>query len=440
MSTSHITNPPVTAPSGATLETIGRAGDASPAPFLRAELDNGLRVLVRENRSAPLVAVDCWLGVGALHEEEAYAGISHFLEHMFFKGTERYPLGSMDRLVKSMGGYNNAATSMEFTHYYIVTPSEHFETALDLLADHLRNPTFPDAELERERSVVKEEIRRRNDSPQGRLYVALSEHLFGDSPYAREVLGSPESLERITTSVMRDYWRSHYRSDRLAVAVAGNVEPGRVLAAVAERLGDLERSEAPLPTAAPSPATLEVEPIGMDIAQGYLAWGFRTAGRSDLDEACALEVAVTALGDGMTSRLYRRLVDERRLVTSVGAWTYALERAGVLGISAVLPPDRRRDVEEETARVLQEAAAGLSADEIGRAKTMLAADFAFDNETNAATTGTLGEFEVVHGGAGRYREILDGIARVSPETATAVLDRLARPDGAVRAWVGPNGA
>ena len=103
-------------------------------------------------------------------------------------------------------------------------------------------------------------------------------------------------------------------------------------------------------------------------------------------------------------------VGRRRLVTSVGAWTYALERAGVLGISAVLPPERRHDVEEETARVLQEAAAGLGADEIGRAKTMFAADFAFDNETNAATTGTLGEFEVVHGGAGRYREILDSLS------------------------------
>ena len=440
MITSPKTTPPVAAPAGATVETIGRDGDASPAPFLRAELANGLRVLVRENRSAPLVAVDCWLRVGALHEEESYVGISHFVEHMFFKGTERYPLGSMDRLVKSMGGYNNAATSMEFTHYYIVTPSEHFVTALDLLVDHLRNPTFPDAELERERSVVKEEIRRRNDSPQGRLYVALSEHLFGDSPYAREVLGSPESLDRITTSVMRDYWRRHYRSDRLAVAVAGDVEPGRVLGAVADRLGDLERSEEPPPTAAPAPATFTVEPLRMDIVQGYLAWGFRTAGRSDLDEACALEVAVTALGDGMTSRLYRRLVDERRLVTSVGAWTYALERAGVLGISAVLPPERRQDVEEEMAQVLREAAAGLGNEEIGRAKTMLAADFAFDNETNAATTGTLGEFEVVHGGAGRYREILDEIARVTPESATAVLDRLARPDGAVRAWVGPDGA
>lgn len=431
---------PAAAPAGATLETIGRKGDASPAPFVRARLPNGLRVLARENRSTPLVAVDCWLGIGALHEPEQHAGISHFLEHMFFKGTERYPLGSMDRLVKSMGGYNNAATSMEFTHYYIVTPSEHFETALDLLADHLRSPTFPEAELERERSVVKEEIRRRNDSPQGRLYVALSEHLFGDSPYAREVLGSPESLDRITAPVMRGYWRRHYRSDRLAVAVAGDIDPEPVVAAVAERLGDLEPGEAP-PAAVPPPeARLDVAPIGMDIAQGYLAWGFRTAGRSDLEEACALEVAVTALGDGMTSRLYRRLVDERHLVTSVGAWTYALDRVGVLGISAVLPPQRRGDVEEETARVLEEATRGLRPDEVGRAKTMLAADFAFDNETNAATTGTLGEFEVVHGDAAAYREILDGIARVTPEAATAVVERLARPDRAVRAWVGPNGA
>lgn len=440
MITTSKTFPPAADPPGVSLETIGRKGDASPAPFVRARLPNGLRVLARENRSAPLVAVDCWLGVGALHEPEEHVGISHFLEHMFFKGTERYPLGSMDRLVKSMGGYNNAATSMEFTHYYIVTPSEHFETALDLLADHLRNPTFPEAELERERSVVKEEIRRRNDSPQGRLYVALSEHLFGDSPYAREVLGSPESLDRITASVMRGYWRRRYRSDRLAVAVAGDVDPETVVAAVAERLGDLEPGEATPAAVAPPEPRLDVAPLGMDIAQGYLAWGFRTAGRSDLEEACALEVAVTALGDGMTSRLYRRLVDERRLVTSVGAWTYALDRVGVLGISAVLPPQRRGEVEEETARVLEEATHGLRPDEVGRAKIMLAADFAFDNETNAATTGTLGEFEVVHGDAAAYREILDGIARVTPEAATAVVERLARPDRAVRAWVGPNGA
>ncbi|MGH7551002.1 MAG: M16 family metallopeptidase [Gemmatimonadota bacterium] len=412
----------------------------SPAPFVRAELENGLRVLVRENHSVPLVAVDCWIAVGALHETDEHAGISHFLEHMFFKGTERYPLGSMDRIVKAMGGYNNAATSLEFTHYYIVAPSEHLEVALDLLADHLRNPAFPETELERERGVVKEEIRRRNDSPQGRLYVALAGDLFGDSAYAREVLGTAESLDRISPAVMRDYWHRHYRADRLAVAVSGDVDTNAALSAVGERLGDLQRAESSLPEADPAPVARAGSTVGMDITQGYLAWGFRSAGRADLEEACALEVASTVLGEGMTSRLYRRLIDERRLVTSVGAWTYGLDKTGALGISAVLAPERRADVEEEIGRVLGEGARGLGPDEVGRAKTMLAAGFAFDNETNAATTGTLGEFEVLYGHAGRYREVLDGIAAVTPEAATTVLERLADPEAAVRAWVGPNGA
>ncbi len=440
MKSSRTPSPPQETPSSPIIETVGRRGDPSPAPFVRAELENGLRILIRENRSLPLVAVDAWLAVGALHEPDEHAGISHFLEHMFFKGTERYPLGSMDRLVKSMGGYNNAATALEFTHYYIVAPAEHFELALDLLVDHLRNPAFPEAELERERGVVKEEIRRRNDSPHGRLYVALAEDLFGDSPYAREVLGTAESLDRISPSVLRDYWLRHYRADRLAVAVAGDITPEVALAAIGDRLGDLPRAESALPAPDPAPGPRAGSTVGMDIGQGYLAWGFRSSGRADLQEACALEVATTVLGDGMTSRLYRRLVDERRLVTSVGAWTYGLDRIGALGISAVLAPERRAEVEEEVGRVLRECARGLSLDEVGRAKTMLAAGFAFDNETNAATTGTLGEFEVLYGHAGRYREVLAGIAGVSPEAATAVLERLANPEAAVRAWVGPNGA
>lgn len=388
----------------------------------------------------PLVAVDCWLAVGALHETDEHVGISHFLEHMFFKGTERYPQGTMDRLVKAMGGYNNAATSLEFTHYYIVAPAEHFEVALDLLADHLRNPALPEAELERERGVIKEEIRRRNDSPQGRLYVALAEDLFGDSAYAREVLGSAESLDRITPAIMRDYWLRHYRADRMAVSVAGDVTADVVLGAVGDRLADLPPSGSAPPIPDPAPASGGGSTVSMDIAQGYLAWGFRSAGRSDLEEACALEVAATVLGDGMTSRLYRRLIDELRLVTSVGAWTYGLDRTGALGISAVLAPERRAEVEEEIGNVLRECGRGVGSDEVERAKTMLAAGFAFDNETNAATTGTLGEFEVLYGHAGRYRELLAGIAGVSPDAATAVLERLADPEAAVTAWVGPNGA
>ena len=185
------------------LQWIGGTGEPSPAPFARARLDNGVRVLIRPNSAVPVVAVDCWIEVGALDEVDEHAGISHFLEHMFFKGTRRYPLGAMDRLIKEMGGYNNAATSMEYTHYYIVAPAEHAWDAADLLADHLADPALPADELERERQVVKEEIRRKDDSPHGRLYTALSETVYGTSAYAREVLGTPDSLDRIDPEVMR---------------------------------------------------------------------------------------------------------------------------------------------------------------------------------------------------------------------------------------------
>lgn len=423
------------------LETVGRTGDPSPAPFERALLDNGLRVLVRHNPSLPLVAVDFWIAVGALGESDAHAGISHFLEHMFFKGTARHPLGSMDRIVKEMGGYNNAATSMEFTHYYIVAPSEHFETALDLLADHMTAPALPEPELERERQVVVEEIRRKDDSPQGRLYTALTEAAFGTSPYAREVLGTPESLARITTDVMRDYWSRHYRPDRMVVAVAGAIEPAIVVDAVQARLAGLTPAGPALPTPDPPPPVARTVGERMDVRQSYLAWAFPTSGRADTAELCALEVAATVLGDGMTSRLHRRLIDDLRLVTAVDAWTYGLERAGLLGVSAVCDPERRVRVEEELAEVIDAAARhGLSAAEVHRAQSMLAADFAYDNETNAAMTGTLGEFEVLHGGAEAYREILAGIAAVTPEEATAALARRVDPETAIRAWVGPDGA
>lgn len=423
------------------METIGGVGDPAPGPFVRARLDSGLRILVRENPSLPLVAVDCWVGVGAIDETDEHAGISHFLEHMFFKGTRRYPTGAMDRIVKGMGGYNNAATSMEYTHYFIVAPSEHFATALDLLADHLTGLTLPEDELDRERQVVKEEIRRKDDSPSGRLYTLLSTAAFGRSPYAREVLGTPESLDRIDRDTMDRYWREHYTADRLVMGVAGAVDAAAVVDAVTARLGSL----AAAPPAPPDPPPPPVEPVSaesdMAVGQGYLAWAFRTPGRADLAEACALEIGATILGEGDVSRLHRRLVDELRLVTAVQAWTFGLERVGLMGVDAVHSPERRAAVEEEVGTLLEAAARhGVSEAEVRRARTMLVADFAYDNETNAAMTGTLGEFETLYGDAGAYREVLQAIAEATAEEVSAALARWLDPGSAVRAWVGPDAA
>ena len=427
--------------SGSRIEVVGRQGEPSPAPFHRARLPNGLRVLVRPSAAVPIVAIDCWLAVGALDEAEEHSGVSHFLEHMFFKGTRRFPAGTMDRMVKEMGGYNNAATSMEYTHYYIVVPSEHFSTALDLLADHVAEPALPADELDRERQVIKEEIRRKDDTPSGRLFTLLQAAAFGPTPYAREILGTPESLDRIDRAAMEAYWRSHYTADRLVVAVAGDVDPEEAIGAVAVRLADLPGGSGPAPPPEiPVPRPVVVHER-MDLGQAYLAWAYATAGRDDLDEICALEVAASILGDGMTSRLYRRLVDELRLVTVIDAWTYGLMRVGLFGVDAICAPGRREAVEAEVASVLDAIVQhGVSDKEVRRAQSMLAADFAYDNETNAALTGTLGEFEVLYGDAERYRDVLAGIARVTSDDVAAALARRLVPDSAVRVSVGPDGA
>jgi zinc protease len=423
------------------LERVGEPGDPSPAPFVRARLPNGLRVLIRPNNALPIVAVDCWLAVGGLDEVDEHAGISHFLEHMFFKGSRRFPAGTMDRKVKGMGGYNNAATSMEYTHYYIVAPREHFATALDLLADHLMDPALPADELDRERQVIKEEIRRKDDTPTGRLYTLLQEAAFGTSPYAREVLGTPESLDRIDREVMVDYWRTHYSAGRLVVSIAGDIDPEHATATVATRFADLTPGGAPDPL----PPAPMIEPVErtetMDVAQAYLAWAFPTAGRSDLEELCTLEVAATILGEGMTSRLYRRLVEELRIVTSVSAWTFGLGRVGLLGIDAVCASDRREAVNAEVAEAIDAALRhGIGSEEVERARSTLAADFAYDNETNASLTGTLGEFEVLYGAAETYRAVLEGIARVTPEKIAAAMAKRMDPAGAVRVSVRPDEA
>ncbi len=423
------------------METIGRAGEPSPAPFHRARLANGVRVLVRPNRALPIVAVDCWLAVGALGETDEHAGVSHFLEHMFFKGTRRYPAGTMDRMVKEMGGYNNAATSMEYTHYYIVAPSEHFSTALDLLADHLTDPVLPADELERERQVVKEEIRRKDDTPSGRLFTLLQEAAFGSTPYAREILGTPESLDRIDRGAMAAYRRERYTANRLVVAIAGDVDPEEATAAVAVRLAELIAGPEAPPPPPPPPVAAASEHDRMDVGQAYLACAYPTAGRDDLAETCALEVAATILGDGMTSRLYRRLVEDLRIVTAVSAWTYGLARTGLLGVDAVCSPARREAVDAEIAEALDAAVRnGVTEEEVRRARAMLLADFAYDNETNAALTGTMGEFEILYGDAERYREVLAGIARVTPDDVGAALARRVRPDARAHVWVGPDGA
>ena len=165
------------------------------------KLDNGQTVIVKQITSNPIVIIDTWIKTGSINENDKNTGVSHFLEHLFFKGTETHPTGDFDRLLESKGAVTNAATSKDFTHYYIKLPSKDFDLALTLHADMLLNPQIPRTEMEKERKVVLEEIAKDKNSPSDLVYDNLNELMFKVHPYKRQVIGTSQVIETITREV-----------------------------------------------------------------------------------------------------------------------------------------------------------------------------------------------------------------------------------------------
>ena len=162
------------------------------------KLDNGQTVIIKEIRTNPIVTIDTWVKTGSINENNKNNGVSHFLEHLFFKGTTHYEPGEFDKILEAKGAVNNAATSKDFTHYYITIPSKDFDLALDMHADMLQNPLIPRKEMEKERKVVLEEISKDKNSPQTKVYDNLINMMYTNHPYKRKVIGTSQIIETIT--------------------------------------------------------------------------------------------------------------------------------------------------------------------------------------------------------------------------------------------------
>ncbi|UCF78099.1 MAG: insulinase family protein [Candidatus Eiseniibacteriota bacterium] len=404
------------------VETLAKGEKGTVVPLVKATYSNGLVALVKESHSSPIVTVDAWCSTGAACEKDAESGISHFFEHMFFKGTERHPRGEMDRIIKGLGGRNNAGTSVEYTHYYVTVPSENYLTALDVLSDALMNSLFEPEEVEREREVVKAEIRRKEDTPSSQVFVVFQKQFGPGTPYERPVLGYFETLDAINTRAFKDYLGEKYRAGNMAVVVTGDVNTEQVLAAIGRYFEQLPAGRSPYPGF--EVPELKKNRIGVerrDINQGYMMFGFVTDGLRSSHENLTLDVAAAILGEGKSSRLHQGLVENEKLASHVEAWQWALRRAGVLGFEVTFEPGKEDAV---VAAVLEELKAlsteGPSDAEVEKAKAMLRTSFAFQTETSAGkastigrayTTGTLDDCLY-------YRERLDS---VTPELVRAVV-------------------
>ena len=205
----------------------GEKATSGFTPFTRRTLENGLTVIVKETHFAPVVAVEIRVGVGAIHEPPELQGISHFVEHMFFKGTKHRPAGAIAGEIKAVGGRLNASTSRETTCYYVTAPSAYTDLVLEVIADAIQHTSFDPVEVERERKVIIEEIMMNRDDPLRRLSEEIHRSLFAGTPYAANVIGTPETVGNIDREALVAYYQKHYVPKNMVVVVGGMSRPDR---------------------------------------------------------------------------------------------------------------------------------------------------------------------------------------------------------------------
>jgi len=404
-------------------------------------LENGLTVVLRENHSSPVVAVQVWVKAGSATEPEDRAGMSHILEHMAFKGTKRRGPGQIAREVEALGGEINAYTSFDQTVYHITISGRYLGNALDILADTLGNSVFDAEELAREKEVVLEELRMNEDNP-GRVNgKAMFREAFRVHPYGRPVIGYDNTIRKTTRDDLVAYFTRYYSPGNMVLVIAGDVDPKAARPLIEKAFLPLKTHES-LPDRAfaePPQKETRVAIQERDAKRAYLDIGFHGPSIRD-DDVFAWDLLADILGSGQTSRLYREVKDARGLVDSVSAYAYTPKDEGVLIVSATGAADKAKEALREILRqTFLLAAAPPQGKEIGRAKTSVESDFVYSLESVGSLARHVGFFEVSLGDAAFERKYLQKIRGVTAGDILAAARRYLKPENLTVAAVVPQG-
>jgi zinc protease len=370
------------------------------APVIR-RLDNGLTI-VAEQMPVDAVNLNVWLNVGSVCETDEINGMAHFLEHMVFKGTPKLESGEFERAIEERGAATNAATSQEYTHYYITTAPKDFADLAPLQLEVVLNPSLADIPFERERMVILEEIRRSHDNPSRRTYTRAMETCFERLPYRRPVLGLTEIIEGLSAQQMRDFHHHWYAPENITAAVVGNLPVEELLNIVAEACDRAYAHRGD--RTASTPLTFHPEPIFEEIVrceeqdeqlhQSRLVMLWRVPGKEELETSYALDVLAAILGQGRMSRLFRDLREDRKLVSSIGTSNITQGIQGVFYIAAQLDaqniPEVERSILEHLRSFREEP---VDPAELDRIRAQVANRFVFANERPSDRANLYGYYQ-----------------------------------------------
>ncbi len=397
-------------------------------------LPNGLRVVSQEMPQLQTLAIGVWVDVGARHETIDRHGISHMLEHMAFKGTETRTALQIAQQIEDVGGFMNAYTSREQTAYYIRILKDDLSLAVDILSDILLNSTFAPEEIARERGVVVQEIGQSHDTPDDIVFDYLQDAVYTRQAMGRTILGTEESVNGFDQEILRTYMSDQYGANRMVVSAAGNLKHAELVALVEDRLGEHDKQVSPKM----EPAVFvggerrdnkELEQAHLTLALDGLSYRH--------EDYYALQVLISVLGGGMSSRLFQEVREKRGLCYSIYAYGASYDDAGMLGIYAGTGADQIQELTSVIADVMTGTGPSLTGEEVERAKTQMNSGLMMGLESPSSWCEQLGRHVLIFGKPIPPENLRENIAKVDLEQVKRLAGALIESPKLALAAVGP---
>ena len=390
-------------------------------------LQNGLRVVMESIPFVRSVSFGIWVRNGSRNETPEVNGISHFIEHMMFKGTEKRTAMQIADTMDAVGGQLNAFTSKEYTCYFTRTLDTHFDVALDVLQDMFFFSKFDVAEIEKERNVILEEINMYEDTPEDLAVDLLQYRTYPDSSLGMAILGTPETISGFTGNDFRSFIKERYRPGNIVIAVAGNIIESEVLEKITAVFGhfvDKSSTEADTPTAYSPGFSLRDK----DIEQVHLCLGLPGL-PTGIDESYALAAVNTILGGGMSSRLFQKIREEHGLAYSVYSYNASYYDTGIFLVYAALNPAQVCDVLRLVAGEIRGMfTERITDEELSKAKEQLKSNFLLSLENAASRMNSIGRTLLMLDKVITPDELVSKIDAITLDAFYAVCDRIFRLD------------
>lgn len=385
-------------------------------------LENGFRIGTDAMKDVETVTVSLAIGIGSRFEEESQSGISHFLEHMAFKGTEKRSALEIAKEIEMVGGYMNAFTSRENTVYYVKVLKEYLPLAIDILSDIIQNSIFSSEEIERERGVILQELASGEDAPDDVVFDYYYETLFKEQPIGRPIIGNKKTISAFQKEDFQNYIGTKYNAGNMVLAVAGNAEHGKVVDLATKFFTKLKKAEV-VKSLSANYVGGEFIKANKELNQVQFVLGYKGFSLFD-DKIYALKIANNVLGGGMSSRLFQEIREKRGLVYTVSSFESSFSDTGIFGIYAGTSPEKVSELKEVINSELLKITGEIEDEEVHKTMTQIKAGLLMSQESTSARSQRLASNILVRNRYVPNEEVISNFANVTKNDIQNVMQEV----------------